>query len=296
MKYQVDLVVVSFYPDRDLLKKSLQSLINQVRTIFLISNNDDDFSDWGIDLIHINLKENIGIAAAQNQGIKIAMANGVDFVLTSDQDTIFPENYVSGMLNAFRNLLEKGLKIGAISPVFRDEKHEDKIHSMVKFGNFSLKKFSSENEPQSVSHAISSGMFLNSKTLLEIGLMKESFFIDWVDTEWCWRANLFDYSIYQIPEICVSHSLGLKSRDLLLFSVTSHSYIREYYKIRNAIFLLKDRKYHQLNKMSYLMLFLLKNSLINIIKSFKDIRFFQAVKHSYLHGIQQKEGGRGFGQ
>jgi len=295
MKYRVDLVVVSFYPDRDLLKKSLQSLINQVRTIFLISNNDDDFSDWGIDLIHINLKENIGIAAAQNQGIKIAMANGVDFVLTSDQDTIFPENYVNGMLEAFQNLLEKGLKIGAISPIFRDTKNEDRIHPMVKFGNFGLKKFFSEYEPQAVSHVISSGMLLNSKALLEIGLMKESFFIDWVDTEWCWRANLFDYSIYQIPEICVSHSIGLKSRDLLLFSVTSHSYLREYYKLRNAIFLLKDRKYHQLNKMSYLVVFLLKNSLINILKSFKDIRFFQAVKHSYSNAIHQKEGGKDFG-
>ncbi|REG91490.1 glycosyltransferase family 2 protein [Algoriphagus antarcticus] len=291
MEYKVDLVVVTYYPDRELLKKSLQSLIGQVRKVFLISNNDDDFSDWGMDLIHINLNDNIGIAAAQNQGIEIAMANGVDLVLTSDQDTIYPESYVTDMLNAYQILLNRGLKIGAISPVFRDAKHEEKIHPMVKFGKFGLKKFFSESEPQAVSHVISSGMLLNSKALLEIGLMKESFFIDWVDTEWCWRATSFDYSIYQIPEICISHSLGLKSKDLVFFSVTSHSYIREYYKLRNAMLLLKNRNYHQLGKMNYLAIFLLKNTLINMMKSFKDIRFFQAIKYSFLHGIQKEEGG-----
>ncbi|MFT4856184.1 MAG: rhamnosyltransferase [Algoriphagus sp.] len=290
MEYKVDVVIVTFYPDRDLLRKSLQILSNQVRTLIIVSNNDDDFSDWGMKIVHINLQENTGIASAQNQGIRLAMANGVDFVLTSDQDTIFPENYVEEMLHSFQNLLENGQKIGALSPVFRDAKYEEKIHPMVKFSGFGLKKFFSENEPQAVSHVISSGMFLNSKTLQDIGLMKESFFIDWVDTEWCWRADARGYSIYQIPEIFISHALGENSKDLILFSVTSHHYLREYYKLRNAIFLLKDRNYRQLNKMIYLSLFIVKNTLINSIKGWKEVRYFQAVKYSFKHGIRQEEG------
>lgn len=291
MDKKVVLVLVTFLPDRELLKKSLLSLIHQVRRVILISNQNDDFSEWGLDLIHINLKENVGIAAAQNLGIKLAMEDEVDLILTSDQDTIFPENYVSRMVDTFDNLLKKGVKIGAISPVFRDSMHGGKVHSMVRFGSFGLKKFFSDSGPQKVSHVISSGMFLDVKALKEIGLMKESFFIDWVDTEWCWRAESLGYSIYQNPEIVISHSLGMSSQDLVVFSVTFHSYIREYYKLRNAIFLLREVRGLQLGKIFYLVLFLLKNTLINTIKGIKNAHYFLAVKNSYWHGIKQVEGG-----
>lgn len=290
MVYKVDLVLVTFFPDRDLLKKSLLSLVHQVRRVILISNHDDDFSDFGLDLIHINLKENKGIAAAQNLGIKKALSDEADFILTSDQDTVFPQNYVKEILQAYQNLINHGAIIGAVSPVFRDAQHANKMHPIVKFGRFGLKKFPPGKDPQKVSHVISSGMLLNAKSLIEVGLMKEPFFIDWVDTEWCWRADALGYSIYQIPEISISHALGENSKDLILFSVTSHHYLREYYKLRNAIFLLKDRHYRQLNRMIYLSLFIIKNTLINSLKAWKDIRYLQVVKNSFKHGIRQEEG------
>lgn len=290
MEYLVDVVMVTYYPDRDLLKKSLLSLVDQVRRIILVSNYEDDYSNLGGDLIHINLKENKGIAAAQNIGIKKAMENAADLILTSDQDTVYPHDFVKRIVCEYQRLQSHDSLIAAISPVFNDIRHKDRLHPMVKFGKLGLKKFFVESGAQKVSHVISSGMILNVKSILEVGFFKENFFIDWVDTEWCWRADSLGYSVYQVPEISVSHSLGDNSKNYLLFSVTSHHYLREYYKLRNAIFLLKDPRYRQLNKMVYLSMFVLKNTLVNFAKVLKEGRYFQVIKNAILHGVSLKGG------
>ena len=46
----------------------------------------------------ITLNENVGIAKTQNIAIKGDLENKADFILLSDQDTFYPDNYIAKML------------------------------------------------------------------------------------------------------------------------------------------------------------------------------------------------------
>lgn len=290
MPIEVDLVLVTYFPDRKRLKEGLVSVANQVRNLILVSNNPDDFSDLDMKLIHLDLKGNKGIGFAQNIGIQKALSLGAHFIVTSDQDTIYPNGYVNALLGVFEQKTQLGTKVGAVGPVFLDENRLSKIHPMVKFGKTGLIKFVEKGQISSVSHLISSGMLIPSISMQTIGLMKEDFFMDWVDTEWCWRAVKLGYEILQVPSIVVSHTLGNSSKDLFVFSVTNHSYPREYFKIRNAFFLLQDANFGSFPIRFYLLTFLGKNLAVNFVKGFKNIIYFKVVFLSILHGIGSKSG------
>jgi rhamnosyltransferase len=49
-----------------------------------------------------------------------------------------------------------------------------------------------------VDHVIASGCLIPATALQAVGWMREDFFIDWVDTEWCLRARDRGYRIYGV--------------------------------------------------------------------------------------------------
>jgi rhamnosyltransferase len=286
----VDLVVVTYFPDRIRLKEGLVSLSSQVRNLILVSNNSDDFSDLNLQVIHVDLQENRGIGYAQNIGIQKAIQLGSRYVLTSDQDTVYPRGYVNSLLEVINDLHKAKKKIGAIGPVFRDENNQGKIHPMVKFGKFTLTKFFLKENVFAVSHMISSGMLIPVESFQVVGLMREEFFMDWIDTEWCWRSTNLGYEVFQVPGIVVSHTLGNSSRDYFIFSKTNHSYPREYFKIRNAIFLIQDPNFAYFPNRIYLLLFLMKNLILNLFKGFNDKTYFKVILSSLSDGYNRKSG------
>jgi rhamnosyltransferase len=98
------------------------------------------------------------------------------------------------------------------------------------------------SDVRAVSHVISSGMIVRNSIAKRIGLNREDLFIDWVDTEWCWRACLNGYPIYQTGAVVLSHSLGEDRIRILGKQITRHKLFRSYYKIRNAILIFKTYK------------------------------------------------------
>ena len=88
------------------------------------------------------------------------------------------------------------------------------------------------------SHVIASGMLISREAWDVVGPFDEKLFIDWVDTEWCWRAITKDMVIVQTPSVMISHELGYGQKNFAGRSVTIHNSFRNYYKIRNAIYLM----------------------------------------------------------
>ena len=85
-------VVVVFDPD-DRFKQLLLSLVKQVNKIWIIDNQPNSVSYNYIkggqfqqknNIKLVENKKNVGLAAAQNQGIKLALEDGVDWILLLD--------------------------------------------------------------------------------------------------------------------------------------------------------------------------------------------------------------------
>jgi rhamnosyltransferase len=94
-----------------------------------------------------------------------------------------------------------------------------------------------------ITQAIASGMVISSAVFNSVGFMDEKLFIDWVDFEWCWRAQAKGYVIIGCADVVIQHSLGDVAKKVGSKSYPVRSPIRHYYIIRNGIYLALRSKY-----------------------------------------------------
>lgn len=285
MNKKVFVVLVTYNPEMGKLIKCVNSLKEQVEKIIIVDNtpsNNKKFNFKENDNIEIiYLYNNYGIAYAQNIGINKAINYGAEFILTSDQDTLYPDNYIEKMLEEYYRY-SNSMRIAAIAPIFKDinsnsiikvcEKNKNKIKVINQQEIFLKEIFI-------VSHVISSGMLIPVNVFNNIGLMNDRYFIDWVDTEWCFRALVKNYIIIQSPKIIINHNLGDKSKKILNYKITIHNNIRKYYRVRNAVYMLLHE-----NNLKYYMKKYIFISLVKMIIShfyFSEIRY-KEIYNKYL--------------
>jgi len=232
---KIDMILVTYNPNTELVDNCIKSICKDVRNIYLVDNGSKNFEfDKKIDNVKfIKLQENMGISYAQNIGIKEAVKNNAEYILLSDQDTVYPKDYISKMIRTF-SFHEN---ICAITPLFKDAHGKKRNDGFFKKSFFFTKQFFPNSGYYEVFHTIASGKLLRVQYLNDIGLMDEDLFIDWVDYEWCWRARKIGYKIIGNADVVIEHQLGDSSKDIGFRDVNLRSYIRHYYITRNAFYL-----------------------------------------------------------
>lgn len=229
-------ILITYNPTPTDLQNVISSLLPQVEKIIIVDNgstNIDDFSfPAKVELIKLN--ENEGIAKATNIGLKRGIELKADFVITSDQDSVYPDDYVENFLKAYSKYDEKN--IAAYVPVFYEKNSQEIKPVYVKKHGF-IKKVQQKNDVHFVYQAIASGMIIKVSSLQSVGFMNEDLFIDSVDFEWGWRAAYCGKKILSIMNLKLTHSLGDKNQKILKKDVSVHSVQRYYYITRNTAYL-----------------------------------------------------------
>lgn len=235
----VTAVIVTYNPEEDLLQRQKVSLAGQVDKIIYVDNNSestkliDSFSGDNETVIRNPI--NYGLAKAQNQGIECACQYGADFVLLFDQDSVPPSDFVECLMKCYENQT-KIHHVALVGPAIRNMLRGSVENERgVIFKGMTIKKIPVENATE-VTYCIASGSLIPMTALKEVGLMKEELFIDGLDIEWCLRARSNGYKIYQTNNTYLDHCLGDGSTD----RIKSHSPIREYYIMRNSIWMIKQ--------------------------------------------------------
>ena len=232
-------IIVTYNPNLSQLKKCVFSLLPQVEKIIIVKNSSEilDFLDLKEDkIIQIQLDKNYGIAYAQNRGIEKAFALGADWILLSDQDTVFPENYVKSFEGKFDLYGEKCI----YAPTFFNQVKNQKEAVSITFSNAVIPE---GTEPINVFHAIASGMIFHKSVYEKIGGMDEKLFIDYVDFEFCWRARNFGIQTLCFPDIEIQHQLGDSFKKVFGKKITLRSNFRYFYMLRNGFYLSKNCEY-----------------------------------------------------
>ena len=229
-------VLVTYNPDFSQLEKTLSSLLPQVDCIVIVKNSPEslDVDDSMGKKIHlIQLEKNMGIAYAQNRGIEYAFACGADFVLFSDQDTVYPPDFVGKALACFSR--HENENVAAVVPVFYNEnKKQLAAVSVTK-----TKAVAPESAGDMyLAQAISSGSLCPAEVFKKVSMMDERLFIDWVDTEWCWRANSLGYKIICATDNVIHHSMGDSFKTVFGRKIVVYSDFRNYFFLRNGTYLL----------------------------------------------------------
>lgn len=243
-------VYVTYNPNTELLSKSLNSIVSQVDKVIIVDNTPN--KDKKLEMLKTNsveiiyLEDNYGVAYAQNIGIKKALEENCDYVMLSDQDTIYPDNYISDMIKIF-DIYDN---VGAVAPKFIDGMKKS-YNGFISLTPIIFKQFFPQSGLHEVMQVIASGKILNAKYLSDIGLMDEELFIDWVDLEWCWRARKKGYKIIGNADVVIEHQLGDSSKDIGFREVNLRSPIRHYYITRNAFHLaLRDKSLDILHRIT----------------------------------------------
>lgn len=233
---KVHAVIVTYQPDTHRLSEMTRVLCHSGIEVIVVDNSEPVF-DLGLDdeVEVICMGKNQGIAAAQNAGIHHALAAQADAIVFFDQDS----RIQPGLLEALLKPLDVA-EPRIVAPVFFDEKYgfEYPAIRVNRWGWRTKVKPSGWDSPSPVDIVISSGSAANREAFECVGLMDESLFIDYVDTEWCLRARSLGVPIEVVPGARMLHSIGDNSLNLGVARVPVHSAFRRYYRVRNSMLLM----------------------------------------------------------
>ena len=242
---KVAAIIVSYNPDKNLLD-SVNLLISQVEKIIIVDNGSieekrkDISSIKDIDNERIEIifnEENLGIATALNIGVREALKQGFNWILTMDQDSKASKDMVEKMFEVYNNIDEKERKsILSIFPNFVDKRIQ------------SIEENSVMNTYEYVDADITSGNLVKAEVFDKVGFFDDSLFIDLVDTDFCMRLNEKNIKMIKVRDAILYHSLGESQSVKSVFgkfNTSNHSALRRYYMTRNRFYIWE--KYKDLN-------------------------------------------------
>ncbi|MDU7564360.1 MAG: glycosyltransferase, partial [Acinetobacter baumannii] len=128
-KKKVSAIIVLYNPDYKHLNLFCSHLKEQVDEIILVDNTPNCFvlsSDFKTskfeNVLYVPNGANLGIAEAQNIGIKKSIEIEADFSILFDQDSDVENDFISRMVDSYRLLSSVYNNIGSIGPAFIDMK------------------------------------------------------------------------------------------------------------------------------------------------------------------------------
>jgi len=229
-------VVVTYHPDTGILGR-LNRIISQVGATLVVDNGSFDHELQMLDthdsITVIRNGDNLGVARALNIGVQRAAAQGFAWALLLDQDTLVDADMVDWLMKALASHADPS-RVAAIGSRFRDTQG---------FSIETLRRGGTGEHWEEVESVITSGSLLSLPAYAVVGSFRDDFFIDHVDTEFCYRARKAGYHVIETVRPLMAHTLGTPTAHRLFGRVnwtTNHSPDRRYYMTRNNTVLLKE--------------------------------------------------------
>lgn len=178
---------------------------------------------------------NRGIGAALNRMVEEARELGCEWILFFDQDSEPPPEMARELLKAFVGLEDAGQQPAVVGPTpIAGEGQNSKPPS------YRVRAHGSPSERyRPIDYVITSGSLIRLSAFAEIGLFREEYRMDAIDTEWCFRAWARGYSVWHVRDVEMRHRVGEGVVQLgrVRFPRQSRSRMRSY--VRNQFHLLR---------------------------------------------------------
>ena len=279
--------------DRAIIVDNTPAVDRQVNALDILTQ---ECVEKSFMISYFDLVENLGIGYAQNIGIEKSIAEGADYVLLLDQDSVPSSNLAPYLLESINSSRKTLPKIIAASPRYRDPRTG--FSSLFMVSRFRIPyRYQPKYQvvPENIivaSFLISSGTLIDLKKLQEIRGMRSDYFIDHVDTEWCLRAQHKGYKLIGVHDALMEHSLGEKPRKFWFFgmrNVSEHTPLRDYYMFSNTLLMLRDVEMPVTWKI-FLLFRLVEFFVFFLTFSKERILRFRMMKLGLLHGINNIRG------
>ncbi len=199
MSYQNITVVIASFHSSEKILECLNSIDQNIKVIVIENSNDQNLkkkivSDY--KNVEVILSEsNLGYGCANNLGLLKVKTN---YALIINPDVILKKNAITN----FFITIQKIPNFGIIAPISKNEKYQ----------NFNLKL---DNQLKEVENVKGFAMFLNMKSIKEVGFFDTNFFIYFEEIDLCKRLRSKNIKIYIDPTIETIH-LGGASHNVRL--------------------------------------------------------------------------------
>lgn len=222
-------VIVTYHPDEGFSER-MERVQSQFPLVIVVDNGTRpsimSVNRAGLPHVHfVENQSNLGIAAALNQGVELAMQKGFEWVVTFDQDTLLSPDLFATLLGVYEKSGGGNVMIGSN---YRD------VHRSRNF----VQCTDAEAGFQERKTIITSGTLAPLSLFKAIGLFREDYFIDSVDHEFCLRARGHGCRILISCRPVMEHSIGARVENasrLRQFMSFNHSPARKYFIARNTI-------------------------------------------------------------
>jgi GT2 family glycosyltransferase len=182
-------------------------------TLLIVDNGSTDDSVTRIrtahpDVLLLESGKNLGFAAGNNIGIRYALSQGADYVWLLNNDTKPAPTAVSALVA--KALADE--RLGAVASICY---HADAPSVVQAWGGSRVNlwigygRLCKESRDDDWLHTLNGTSILITREALEdVGLLDESFFLYWEDTEFCLRLRKKGWRIGAAPESRILHKVS----------------------------------------------------------------------------------------
>ena len=230
-----------------MVESAYKSIINQVDYIVYVDNNSKNRGNlisWFKSkerIFYVLNVENEGIAYAQNSGIKYALEKGASHVVLFDQDSVIEQNFINILLETEKECHDNGIEVGVVSPVYKSFDGFKYPIVTLQEGKVCTIEQDSIVRYRIISHSIASGQLIPTCVFKKMGLMKDDYFIDMVDYEFCFRIHQLGYKCIVTNRATMHHKLGDNQLKIGGRMVGVYTPFRRYFTVRNSIVFMREK-------------------------------------------------------
>lgn len=153
---------------------------------------------------------NVGLARAYNEASALALEEGIDWLLTLDQDSVLPESYLEDIASCIARL--GSISVAAVVPLVTDG---NRVISPYRLLAGALPRWyvaGYNGTPTEATYAVNSAAVLSVAALQAIGGYDPLFPLDLSDTSLFHRLHGAGYRVHICGEVRVHHELALLAK------------------------------------------------------------------------------------
>lgn len=177
---------------------------------------------------------NLGYAGGNNVGIRYALDRGVDFIGVLNNDVVVEPDFVEPLIGIFQQQPE----IGIVTPLVAERVDDGQVWAMGSAVNWRTAAVTRQHAgepinawrgrlPFPVEIASGAAMLVRREVFNRVGLLDESFFLYYEETDWCLRAGRAGCRILAVPSSIVWHKVSA--------ALGASSPAIDYYMLRNHL-------------------------------------------------------------
>ena len=280
-------VVTVTYNSATVLQEFLDSLAAQTHAplvLYAVDNASHDGTiamlkeGWGFSVMVIRNEENLGVAEANNQGIRAALEDGCEYVLLLNNDTVFPCDLISELL---AGLDSNHCEMTTARMYFHDHPDRiwcaggrlsawrgyDAIHDGVDqedHGQFDL--------PRAVEYTPTCCLMARRTVFEQVGLMDGRYFVYVDDVDFLYRCRKYGLLLWYVPGARLWHKVSSLTNSVSNFTLRYCTRNHVYFVRKHLPYLIALGFYLIFQLRSLLALMLLRNSWAKFMVRFRAAR------------------------